>query len=137
VSEDTEVPLYEDESARDDAYRTAQREGQPYLAVERSGEGYTVIYDLLPAGAELAGPAHTEVRERVRQAVETIVGDDAHPTAEVGQSIGTSLGNIGPFQREAAAHEVAELLATLVLPEDNWVEADGPGGLPNDDLRRN
>ena len=137
VSDTASVPLYEDEAARDEAYRTSQRERRPYLAVEHVDRGYTVIYDLLPAGAELAPPAHAEVRERLQRAVEAIVGDDAYPTTEVSQSVGPSLGNVGPFRREAGARETADVLAQLVLPEENWVEADELAGPSADDLRRN
>ena len=137
MSDPASVPLYEDEAARDEAYRTAQREHRPYLAVEHVGEGYTVIYDLLPAGAELAAPVHTEVRERLQRAVEAVVSDEGHPTAEVGQSVGPSLGNVGPFRREAGAREIADVLAQLVLAEENWVEADEPSGPSANDLRRN
>lgn len=133
----SDVPLYEEQAARDEGYRTAQREGRPYLAVERYEEGYAVTYDLLPADAELSPPVHKELGERVRQTVEDIVGDESRATVEVSQSISASLGNIGIFQRERTAREVAVVVAQLALEEDNWVEPSQPSGPTDEDLRTN
>ncbi|WP_370515812.1 hypothetical protein [Halapricum sp. CBA1109] len=131
-----DIPLYEQRSVRDDQYRAAESEGQPYLAIERYEDGYTITYDLLPAGVELAPPAHSELGERVTHAVEEIVGDDSRATAEISQSISASLGSIGVFDRERSARDVAVVVGRLVLDEDNWTDAPDPEP-PGDSLRKN
>lgn len=123
--------------ARDEHYRNAESEGEPYLAIERYEEGYTVTYDLLPAGAELSQPMAKELNERVVRAVESVVGDDQRATAEVSQSISASLGNVGVFETERAAGEVAAVIARLALDEDNWVDATETDIPDSDALRRN
>jgi hypothetical protein len=135
--EPANVPLYEGRTSRDEGYRAAEREERAYLAVEYTEEQYAVTYDLLPAGAELAGPARKELAARVTQTVEEIVGDSARPTTEVSKSISASLGSVGPFEREQSAREVAGVIAALVLEEDNWVDSEGPDSFTADDLRRN
>lgn len=129
--------MYEDQAARDKHYRQAETDSRPYLAVERYEQGYAVTYDLLPAGAELSQPMAKELNERVVRAVESVVGDRERATAEVSQSISASLGNVGVFESERAAREVAVVVAQLALDEDNWVEAGDPGGPGDDALRRN
>ena len=138
VSEFTreDVPLYEDQSTRDEQYRAAEREGRPYLAIERYEDGYAITYDLLPAGVELAPPAHSELDERVTHAVEEIVGDDARATAEISKSVSASLGNIGVFDRERSARDVAVVVGRLVCDDANWVAASEPDP-PGDSLRKN
>lgn len=133
----SDVPLYEDPSRRDQQYRAAEREGRPYLAIECYEGGYAVTYDLLPADAELSGPAHKELSERIRRTVEDIVGDERRATAEVSQSVSASLGNIGIFHSERTAREVAVVVGRFALDEHNWVEASGVGGPSTDDIRRN
>jgi hypothetical protein len=133
----SDIPVYEDQQARDEHYRNAETEGQPYIAVERYEEGYTVTYDLLPAGAELSAPMAKELNERVVRAVESVVGDDGRATTEVSQSLSASLGNVGVFETERAAREVAVVIARVALDEDNWVEAAEIGGPGGDALRRN
>ena len=129
--------MYEDQAARDEHYRKAEADSRPYLAVERYEQGYAVTYDLLPAGAELSQPIAKELNERVVRAVESVVGDRDRATAEVSQSVSASLGNVGVFESERAAREVAVVVAQLALDEDNWVDAGGPGGPDDDALRRN
>lgn len=133
----SDIPVYEDQQARDEQYRDAESDGRPYLAVERYEAGYTVTYDLLPAGAELSPPMAKELNERVVRTVESVVADDGHTTVEVSQSISASLGNVGVFETERAACEVAAVIATLALDEANWVEAAEMGGPGGDSLRRN
>jgi hypothetical protein len=132
-----DIPVYEDRDARDEHYREAESAGEPYLAIERYEEGYTVTYDLLPAGAELSNPITKELNEQVIRTVESVVGEDQRATAEVSQSISASLGNVGVFDSERAAREVAGVVARLALDEDNWVDAPEMGGPSNDALRRN
>lgn len=132
-----DVPVCADTAVRDDAYETATAEGEPFFAVERYDEGYAVTYDLLPAGVQLAAPAHSELTERVTRTVEAIVGDEANATVEVSRSISPSLGNISFFEREETAREVAATLSRLVLDENNWVPADRPADVSPTDHRRN
>lgn len=133
----SDVPLYEDQQTRDEAYAEAEAESVPFFAVERYEEGYAITYDLLPAGYELSEPMRKELNERVTRAVEDVVGDEALATVEVSRSIGASLGNVSFFQREATARDVATVISRLVLEEDNWVEAEGPGDLPPTEVHKN
>jgi len=131
----SDVPVYEDTAARDEAYHRAERESTPFLAVERYEGGYAVTYDLLPAGHELSRPTRKELNERLTKKVEAVVGD-AGPTTEVSKTVGESLGSVSLFAREETAREVAALVSRFVLDESNWVEASPPdsGGV---DPRRN
>lgn len=132
-----DVPLYETQDARDEAYRRAEREGTPFFAVERYEEGYAVTYDLLPAGRELSKPARKELNERLTREVESVVGDPAVPTAEVSKTVSESLGSVSLFERERTAREVAALVSRTVLDEANWVEASPPDAATGTDVRRN
>ena len=132
-----EVPLYRDLDARDEAYEHAQNSAEPFFAVEQYEEGYAVTYDLLPAGFQLAEPARRELDERLTRAVEDVVGDADRPTTEVSRTVGDSLGNVSFFGREESAREVAAVIGTIVLDENNWVtgqppSADGPDPRRND-----
>jgi hypothetical protein len=122
----SDVPVYESPAVRDAAYETAEREGSPFFAVERYEEGYTVTYDLLPAGKELARPARKELDERLTREIEALVGDPDVPVREVSKSVGASLGSVSLFDREATAREVAAVAARTALDESNWVEASEP-----------
>lgn len=124
--EPDEVPLYGDRKTVERKYSEAERDREPFFAVEMYEEGYAVTYDLLPAGHQLAPPTATEVGERLTQEVEDIVGDDSLPTAEISRSVSPSLGNISFFQREESARRVAAVISTLVLDQANWVEAEPP-----------
>ena len=124
--EPREVPLYGDRETVERKYSEAEREGEPFFAVEQYDEGYAVTYDLLPAGHQLAPTTATEVRERLTREVEDIVGDEGLPTREVSKSVSASLGNVSFFQREQSARRVAAVISTLVLDEANWVDADVP-----------
>lgn len=123
----SDVPLYPDQPTREDEYQRAQADGVPFFAVEQYEEGYALTYDLLPAGSQLAGPAYRELEEQATRTVESIVGDSSLPTAEVGRSIGDSLGNISFFEKESTAREVAAVVSRIVLDETNWVDATPPG----------
>jgi len=133
----SDVPLYEDQQARDDAYYEAEAESTPFFAVERYEEGYAITYDLLPAGKELSEPMRKELNEQVTRTVEDVVGDDALATVEVSRSIGASLGNISFFERESTARDVAVVVSRIVLDEANWVDAEGPGDLPPTEVQKN
>jgi hypothetical protein len=122
----SEVPLYEDRETVERQYRVAERESDPFFAVEAYEEGYAVTYDLLPAGHQLAPPTASEVGERITREVEDIVGDQSLPTTEVSRSVSASLGNISFFQREDSARRVAAVISALVLDEANWVAAQPP-----------
>jgi hypothetical protein len=126
------VPLYGDRDTVEDRYAAAEREGTPFFAVERHEDGFAVTYDLLPAGVELSEPACRNLDEWVTRTVETVVGDESRPTAEVSRSIGDSLGSISLFAREDSAREVAAVASRVVLDRDNWVAATPPDGPPSD-----
>ncbi|WP_302082333.1 hypothetical protein [Salinibaculum rarum] len=119
-----EVPLYGDRETVEQKYSEAERERKPFFAVEVYEEGYAITYDLLPAGHQLAPTTTTEVGERLTREIESIVGDDGLPTAEVSRSVNPSLGSISFFEREESARRVAAVISTLVLDEANWVDAD-------------
>jgi hypothetical protein len=121
-----EVPLYETRERLETEYAAAEREGEPFFAVEAYEEGYAVTYDLLPAGKELASPAASEVEERLTREIEDIVADERTPTAEVSKSVSASLGHVAFFGREHSARRVAATISTVVLDEANWVEASPP-----------
>jgi hypothetical protein len=121
-----DVPLCSDRAAVERAYAAAEEQGDPFFAVERYEEGFGITYDLLPAGAELAEPALSELEERVTRELERIVGDDRYETTEVGRSISDSLGQLSTFAREDSAREVAATVSTIVLDSDNWVTATPP-----------
>ena len=121
-----EVPLYETRERLETEYAAAEREGEPFFAVEAYEEGYAVTYDLLPAGKELAPPAASEVGERLTREIEDIVADERTPTAEVSKSVSASLGHVAFFGREHSARRVAATISTVVLDEANWVEASPP-----------
>lgn len=122
------VPLYEDRDAVEAEYKAAQREKRPFFGVETYEEGFAVTYDLLPAGAQLAPPAASEMTERLTREVEDIVGDQRLPTREVSRTVGPSLGNISFFQEEKSARRVAAVISIIVLDESNWVDAQPPDG---------
>jgi hypothetical protein len=130
----SDVPLFEDDDARDAAYRRAERESTPFFGVERYDEGYAVTYDLLPAGRALSKPARKELDERLTREVEDVVGDPSLPTDEVGTTVGEELGTVSLFDHEETAREVAALVSRTVLDEANWVAASPPTG---SDFRRN
>lgn len=121
-----EVPLYENRERLEAEYARAERQGEPFFAVEAYDEGYAVTYDLLPAGKELAAPATSEVGELLTREIEDIVGDERMPTTEVSRSVSASLGHVAFFQREHSARRVAGVVSTIVLDEANWVETSAP-----------
>lgn len=124
----SDVPLCRDRASVEERYAAAERDGEPFFAVERYDEGYAVTYDLLPAGYQLTTPARRELDERLTRAVEDVVGDDALPTSEVSRSVGDSLGSVSLFEREETAREVAAVVSRIVLDRHNWVEATPPDG---------
>lgn len=130
----SEVPLYEDRAAVERAYEAAQREGEPFFGVEVYEEGNAVTYDLLPTGSQLAPTAASEVRERLTQEIEAIVGDDRLPTREVSKTVGPSLANVSFFQREESARRAAAVVSVIVLDEANWVAASPPDGATDNRL---
>jgi hypothetical protein len=133
--EPDEVPLYEGREAVEEGYAAAEREGEPFFAVEAYDQGYAVTYDLLPAGRQLSRTASKEAAERITQEVEAIVGDETLPTTEVSRSVSASLANISFFGREASARRVAAAVSGVVLDESNWVAAEIPEGPPTGDRR--
>lgn len=132
-----EVPLCEDQQAREEAYRRAERESEPFFAVERYEGGYAVTYDLLPAGRELSKPARKELTEHLTREVESLVADPSVPTVEVSKTVSESLGSVSLFEREGTARDVAAVVSRTVLDERNWVEATPPDHGTEVDLRRN
>jgi hypothetical protein len=139
IKTETEIPLYEGQEAVDEAYAAAERNRDPFFAVERYEQGYAVTYDLLPAGHQLAPTARKEATARLTREVEAIVGDDSLPTTEVSRSVSDSLAHVSFFGQEDSARRVAAALSGVVLDETNWVEATPPDGAPGVDAgnRRN
>ena len=116
------IPLYEGQQAIEEAYQLAEREREPFFAVERYEEGYAVTFDLLPAGQQLAPTARKEVQTRLTHEVEQIVGDSSLSTAEVSKSVSDSLGHVSLLGSEAEARQVARVVAPVVLDEANWLD---------------
>jgi hypothetical protein len=129
------VPFCDDTDERDARYRTAEREGSPFFAVETYEEGYAITFDLMPAGVQLSEAALATVSDLVTDELEAVVGDPELPTREVSRSIGPALGHIAYFERETTARELAATLSEPVLDEDNWITATPPGGAPVGDRR--
>lgn len=123
TAEDTsKIPVYQGQSGVETAYARAEREGVPFFGIEQYEDGYAVTYDLLPAGKRLAPTAHKEVRVRLTNEVEAIVGDAGRPTVEVSKSVNDSLGNVSLFVSEESARRVAQAIAPVVLEEANWID---------------
>lgn len=137
VGDPQDVPVYEDADVRDLHYYRAEANGEPYLAVERYEEGYAVTFDLLPAGAQLAAPARTDLRDELVAAVEGIVGDDASPETELSHNLGPSMGSVATFEEVATAKSVAVRLAGIVLEEANWEPHQSPADAQDFDPRQN
>jgi hypothetical protein len=116
------IPVYEGQAGVETAYERAERESVPFFGIEQYEDGYAVTYDLLPAEKRLAPTAHKEVRVRLTNEVERIVGDDEWPTVEVSKSVNDSLGNVSLFLSEESARRVAQAIAPVVLEEANWVD---------------
>jgi hypothetical protein len=135
--EPAEVPLCEGPEAREEMYRRAEREAEPFFAVERYEGGYAVTYDLLPAGHELSKPACKELNEQLTRRVESLVSDPSVSTVEVSKTVSESLGSVSLFERERTARDVAALVSRTVLDERNWVEASPPDPTTSADVRRN
>ena len=124
--EPQDVPLYGSREVLESEYAAAEREGEPFFAVEMYDDGYAVTYDLLPTDRELSPSVTSEVGEQITREVEDIVGDERTPTTEVSRSVSASLGHIAFFQREQNARRVAAVISTVVLDRANWVDATPP-----------
>jgi hypothetical protein len=117
-----EVPVHEGQEAIERAYARAEREGVPFVAIERYEEGYAFTYDLLPAGKRLTPTMEKEVQVRLTNELEDIVGSDTR-TVEVSKSVNDSLGHVSLLASEAEARRVAQAVAPFVLDRANWLEA--------------
>jgi hypothetical protein len=115
-----EIPLYETDASREVAYGEAQESGQPYLAVESHDDAFAVVYDLLPAGAQLTSDAHDELVATVTDEIEGVVADPQADTVEVSHSVGLALGSLAGIADEATARSLAGTVAAVVLEETNW-----------------
>lgn len=118
----TEIPVHEGQTAVEQAYAEAEREGVPFVAIERYEEGYAFTYDLLPAGERLTPASRDRVQNLLTNELETIVGDSNSTTTEVAKSVNDSLGQVSLFASESEARRVAETVVPVVLDPDNWVE---------------
>lgn len=121
-----DVPLCQDREAVEERYSRAEREREPFFAVEVHEDGYAVTYDLLPAGARLVDSAHDDATARITAEVEAIVGDESLPTTEVSRSVSPSLASISLFTREESARRVAAAVSEIVLDRTNWEAATRP-----------
>jgi len=116
-----EIPVHEGQDAIERAYSRAEREGVPFVAIERYEEGYAFTYDLLPAGKRLTPAIRKEVQVRLTAELEDIVGSDT-ATAEVSKSVSDRLGHVSLLTSEAEARQVARAVAPVVLDDANWLE---------------
>jgi hypothetical protein len=116
-----EVPVHEGQEAIERAYAAAEREGVPFVAIERYEEGYAFTYDLLPAGKRLTPAIRKEVQVRLTRELEDIVATGTGPH-EVSKSVNDSLGHVSLLASEAQARRVARAVAPVVLDDDNWLE---------------
>ncbi|MFT4945434.1 MAG: hypothetical protein ACI9K3_001382 [Halovenus sp.] len=123
TADQPEIPVHEGQEAIEQAYAEAEREGVPFVAIERYENGYAFTYDLLPAGRRLTPAILAEVKTRLTSELEDIVGDGELATAEVGKSVSDSLGHVSVLASEAAARRVAHAVAPVVLDQTNWTEA--------------
>lgn len=121
-----DVPLCPDREAVEKQYSRAEREREPFFAVEAHEDGYAVTYDLLPAGAQLVDSAHDDATACITAEVEAIVGDESLPTTEVSRSVSPSLASISLFRREESARRVAAAVSEIVLDRANWETATPP-----------
>jgi hypothetical protein len=122
----TDVPVCESPADRDRRYRDAQRDGEPFLAVDAEEQGYPITYDLLPAGQRLSSDAHAELEARVREEIERVIDDPDAATDRLDAGIGPQMGNVYFFAEEATARDVAAAISRIVLDERNWVADPAP-----------
>ena len=116
-----EIPVYEGQEAIKQAYDRAERDGVPFVAIERYEEGYAFTYDLLPAGKRLTPAVEKEVTVRLTDILEDIVAAESGPV-EVSKSVSDSLGHVSLFDSESQARQAARAIAPVVLDEANWLE---------------
>jgi hypothetical protein len=122
-----EVPVYRDAASRDEAYRRAERRGEPFVGVDEESDGYPLTYDLLPADVRLSASAHERLRDRVADAIESVLADPDSPTESLDAGVGEQMGNVYFFADEASAREVAAVVSEVIFDEDSWVDDEGPG----------
>jgi hypothetical protein len=116
-----EIPVHDGQEAVERAYARAQKKGVPFVAIERYEEGYAFTYDLLPAGKRLTPAIQKEVRVRLTNELEELVGSDT-ATVEASKSVSDSLGHVSLLSSEAEARQVARAVAPVVLDEANWLD---------------
>jgi hypothetical protein len=120
VTETAEIPVHDGQAAVEQAYAEAEREGVPFVAIERYEEGYAFTYDLLPAGERLTPANRDRVQSLLTTELETIVGDSDSATTEAAKSVNDSLGQVSLFASESEARQIAEAVVPVVLNPDNW-----------------
>jgi hypothetical protein len=121
TADSPEIPVHDGQEAIERAYSRAEREGEPFVAIERYDEGYAFTYDLLPAGKRLTPAIRKEVQVRLTTELEEVVGSDT-ATVEVSKSVGDSLGHVSLLASEAEARRVARTVAPVVLDDANWLD---------------
>lgn len=114
------MPVARTDGERDRLYEAAEVDARPYLAVEDTDRGWGVVYDLLPANAELTEAAAAALKERLVAHLEDVIGDPDRETSEVGHSVEPEMGTLYGFATEETAREVGELVADVVLDRSNW-----------------
>ncbi|WP_193788173.1 hypothetical protein [Natrinema limicola] len=115
-----EITIFHERNGRGDMYREAEQERKPFFVIDEKDSGYSVTYDLLPAGHHLTEESREELEERVSAEVEAILLDEDLSTEELSYSIGDTLGNVFFFEQERTARNVAAMISRIVLDENNW-----------------
>jgi hypothetical protein len=121
TADSPEIPVHEGQDAIEQAYSRAEREGVPFVAIERYDEGYAFTYDLLPAGKRLTPAIQKEVKLRLTTELEDVVGSNT-ATTELSKSVSDTLGHVSLFAGEAEARQVARAVAPIVLDDANWLD---------------
>lgn len=122
----SEVTIFHEREGRGEFYSEAEREGRPFLVIDEKESGYSVTCDLLPTGHHLTEEAREELEERVSAEVEAILLDEDLPTQDLTYSVGDTLCNVGFFEREQTARDVAAMISRAVMDEDNLEEDPSP-----------
>jgi hypothetical protein len=107
------VQVCEDREETEAAYAAAEAAGEVYLAVERGGDSWGVVYDLLPANRSLDADEVEKLRAAVTEHVEDRVRATG-PTEEVGHGVGAEMGSLHGFGSREDAEHVAEIIADAI-----------------------
>lgn len=115
-----DILVFRDTAARDAHYEATERTGEPFLAVDAVEGGFTITYDLLPAGHLLTEEGMETLTDVVRDGLESVLNDESQSVTELSAGVGPQLGSVSAFDREETAREFASMLSAVVLDETNW-----------------